>query len=64
MNDCRNSLKVDRNYIKANLIYARCYMHRGKLDKAKDSIKFGLDKTNENNYLSWYIPNLENEVIY
>ena len=64
MNYCGKSLKVNRNYIKANLIYARCHKYRGNLDKAEKSINIGLDKAKGKNYLSHYIPELENEVIY
>ncbi|OUM63805.1 hypothetical protein PIROE2DRAFT_61072 [Piromyces sp. E2] len=61
MNDCKNAIK-DKKCINANLFYSRCYKHRGNLDKAKEHIKIGLEKAKGNDYLSCYIPSLENEL--
>jgi len=63
MNDCKNAFKKDRKCVKANLIYARCNIHRGNLEKAKENIKKGLELSRENNYLSDNIPLFENEVM-
>lgn len=63
ISDCWTAIKNDNKCIKANLIFTRCYKHRGNFDKAKEHLRKGLDKTKGNDYLSLYIPNLKDEVI-
>ncbi|ORX83884.1 hypothetical protein BCR32DRAFT_266680 [Anaeromyces robustus] len=62
INDCENAFKRDSKCVKAILINARCNIHHGNLDKAKENLKKGLELSKENNNLSHKIQNLENEL--